>query len=221
MRTVQWQGLCQEKEWQASASARSQPARRLDGLVAFGDQQCSDYEFTWQLSTNVSWSTERLDIRLVGAPGTPQRLNRTLLLERSAAGWHCRAWSYDAADVPSPGLPASELAAGAIDVVIDACPLSHWAPVRRLGVAGPRLPARRGGPGRPLAVAFPVLRVRLPSLSVALTRQRYVWVEDAGRSRVLKHSFADGPATSLTVDDQGVPVEFDGLSRRHDTAMVA
>lgn len=68
MRRLQWQGVCQGENWQASGSARSQPARRLDGLVAFGEQRCADFEFAWQLSTGTGWSTERLDLRLVGTP---------------------------------------------------------------------------------------------------------------------------------------------------------
>jgi len=227
VRTVQWQGISKQLDWQVSASARSQPARHLDGLVAFGEQSCADFEFTWQLSTSSSWATERLDMRLVGlAPGSGQfsapKLNRTLLLEQSAAGWRSTAWRYDdATALPAPGLAGNDHPAPTLDVVIDACPLSHWAPIRRLGLAGPRQKARRGSPSRPLATAFPVLRVRLPSLSVSITRHRYVWVEDLGQTRLLKHSFAGEPTTALTVDDQGVPIEFDGLYRRADSALVA
>jgi hypothetical protein len=190
--------------------------------VAFGEQSCAGFEFTWQLSASSAWTTERLDMRLIGAgDGRGRRLNRTLLLERGVDGWRSQAWSNDRAAAPAPGLPAGDHAADAMDAVIDACPLSHWAPVRRLGLAGPRPSARRGGPTRPLAAGYPVLRVHLPSLAVVLTRQRYVWVEDAGSSRVLNHSFAGGPSESLSVDEQGVPVEFNGLSRRQDSAMVA
>lgn len=228
MRTVQWQGVCQEVRWQVSGSARSQPARRVDGLLAFGEQRCPDFEFAWQLSSAADWSAERLDIRLVGVGADRRRLNRTLLLERDPVGWRSRSWSNDTATVPPPGLAAPDgptdgpsTAPAAVDVAIDACPLSHWAAVRRLGLAGPLQSARRGSPSRPLAVALPVLRVRLPSLSVVLTRQRYVWVEDTGRARVLNHSFAGGPVAPLIVDDLGLPIAFDGLSRRPDAALVA
>jgi hypothetical protein len=222
VRTVQWQGLLQDVDWEIRSSARSHPARQLDGLLAFGAQRCAGYEFAWQLSTTDEWVTQRLDVRLVGLDHERPKLNRTLLLERSADRWQSRGWGEaDDAALPAPGLGGSDQLAATLDVVIDSCPLSHWVPIRRLGLAGPRPPARRGGPSRPLAVALPVLRVRLPSLSVVLTRQRYVWVEDAGTGRVLRHSFAGGPQSTLTVDDQGVPIEFDGLSRRRDTALVA
>jgi hypothetical protein len=72
-----------------------------------------------------------------------------------------------------------------------------------------------------LATAYPVLRVRLPDLAVVVTRQRYVGVRESGRDRALEHSFAGAAAVPLVVDETGVPVRFDGLERRHDTAMVA
>ncbi len=245
MRSVEWQGFSAGRGagaagpgafaepiwWDAAGSARSQPARHLDGLLAFGEQRCAGYEVTWQLCTAADWQAERLDVRVVGqalsgaAGGTS--VNRTLLLERSGPGWRSRAWalagdelSADPA-IGAPGLPGGELSLPVADVVIDSCPLSHWAPVRRLGLAGPLPSARRGGPGRPLASAHPVLRVRLPDLAVVLTRQRYVGMGALGRDRSLEHSFAGAPSVRLVVDESGVPVQFDGMARRHDTALVA
>lgn len=221
MRTMEWQGICLDQGWQIRASARLQPARRLDGLVAFGEQRTADYDVTWQLSTDTAWAAERLDVRVVGSASGGDRLNRTLLLERTSEGWRSRAWASDAAALPVPGLVVADYPSTTVDAVIDACPLSHWAPIRRLGLAGPRPVVRRGGPSRPLAAAQPVLRVRLPSLSVVLTRQRYSWVADAGTGRLLRHSFAGGSPAEITVDSLGVPLEFDGLTRRPDSAQVA
>lgn len=251
MRSVEWQGLSGQSRgvgsnpgdgpvggregvwWDALGTTRSQPARHLDGLVAFGEQRCDGLEVTWQLCTSGDWQAERLDVRVVGAVAG-RYWNRTLLLERTGAGWRSRAWaahreSPAAATDPTdgarvtgpPGLPGGELSMPIADVVLDSCPLTHWAPVRRLGLAGPRPSGRRGGPVRPLATAYPVLRVRLPDLAVVVTRQRYVGVGEDGPDRALEHSFAGGPAVPLVVDAGGVPVRFDGLRRRHDTAMVA
>lgn len=244
MRSVQWQGFSEQGRpvgasperlwWDAAGTTRSQPARHLDGLVAFGDQTAAGLDITWQLSTSPDWQAERLDVRVVGTGSGGRGWNRTLLLERSAGGWRSRAWtgrgddarpgadSDSGAVLPAwPGLPGGELAQPIADVVIDSCPLSHWAPIRRLGLAGPRLTGRRGGPVRPLAAAYPVLRVRLPDLAVVVTRQRYVGVRETGRERVLEQSFAGAPAVPLVVDDTGVPVAFEGLQRRADSAMVA
>ncbi|WP_111765185.1 putative glycolipid-binding domain-containing protein [Nakamurella deserti] len=245
MRSVQWQGFSDQgrsgggsperRWWDAAGTTRSQPARHLDGLVAFGEQTSSGLEVTWQLSTTVDWQAERLDVRVVGTGGGGRTWNRTLLLERAAAGWRSRAWTGRGDDARSgadepvgeathpgwPGLPGGLLAQPIADVVLDSCPLSHWAPIRRLGLAGPRPTGRRGGPVRPLAAAYPVLRVRLPDLAVVVTRQRYVGVRDSGRDRALEQSFAGAPAVPLVVDDTGVPVQFEGLQRRADSAMVA
>ena len=253
MRSVQWQGFSEQGRfsgesggvrWAASGTARSQPARHLDGLVAFGEQTTGGLEVTWQLSTSSEWQAERLDVRVVGAGDGGRTWNRTLLLEGTRGGWRSRAWAGRGDDLLSaggtagdetadggpaaggvvtgwPGLPGGVLAQPIADVVIDSCPLSHWAPIRRLGLAGPRPTGRRGGPVRPLAAAYPVLRVRLPDLAVVVTRQRYVGVRELGVERALEHSFAGGPAVPLVVDQTGVPLQFDGLQRRHDTAMVA
>lgn len=238
VRSVQWQGFsgqskltggdAEQVEWDAVGTVRAQPARHLDGLVAFGEQCTDGLDVTWQLCTGPDWQTRRLDVRVVGTlpgRGAGAVVNRTLLLERHDQGWRSRAWSRD--DLPPgalavrPGLPGGELDQPVADVVIDGCPLSHWAPVRRLGLAGPRPTQRRGGPGRPLATAHPVLRVRLPDLAVVVTRQRYVAVRESGRERALEQSFAGGPAVPLLVDEAGVPLQFDGMRRRADSAMVA
>jgi hypothetical protein len=258
VRSLDWQGFSDQGRftgaapeqlgWDATATLRSQPARHLDGLVAFGEQRTGGLEVTWQLCTSADWRAERLDVRVLGrgggsGSGGEAFWNRTLLLERSPGGWRSQAWtgrgdgSVTRSDPESPaaairdqrdgvlsewfpGLPGGRLDLSIADVVMDSCPLSHWAPVRRLGLAGPRPSVRRGGPVRPLATAHPVLRVRLPDLAVVVTRQRYVGV-GCGSDRTLEHSFAGGAAVPLVVDDSGVPVRFDGLVRRSDTAMVA
>lgn len=245
MRSLQWQGFSDQSRltggpgrlrWEVSGTTRSQPARHLDGLVAFGDQTTAGLDTTWQLSTSPDWQAERLDVRVVGTDVAGRSWNRTLLLERAAGGWRSRSWAgrgdvvcSAAGTAPAsggafpgrPGLPDGVLAHAVADVVIDSCPLSHWAPIRRLGLAGPRPTGRRGGPVRPLAAAYPVLRVRLPDLAVVVTRQRYVGVRELGVDRALEHAFAGGPAIPLVVDQTGVPVQFDRLQRRLDTAMVA
>ncbi len=222
MRRLQWQGRINDADWTLAASARAQPARRLDGLVAFGTQECSSYELTWQLSTDVGWCAQRLDVRLVGLSAGPAStavptLNRTLLLERGIDGWHSQSWCRDDADLPAPGLSAADdldsTPATDADVVIDSCPLSHWAPLRRLGLAGPRAAAGRIGV-RPLAVVLPALRVALPSLAVLSTRHRYVGVAESGRLRTLEHSFSGRSATRLTVDEHGIPIEFGAAAMR-------
>ncbi len=250
MRSVSWQGVSQQSRlgadrpsdappgvaaddasgavhWTASGTARSQPARHLDGLVAFGAQQGGGVDVSWQLSAAVDWQAERLDVRVVGTDTAGRRWNRTLLLERSGSGWRSGAWAgrrdVGGGDVPgrAPGLPGGRIEQPVADVVLDSCPLSHWSPVRRLGLAGPRPTGRRGGPVRPLAAAYPVLRVRLPDLAVVVTRQRYVGLREGGGERTLEQSFAGAPAVPRVVDDGGVPLLFEGLARRHDTAMVA
>lgn len=224
MRTVNWRGSDGSVEWNARGSVRAHPARQADGLLAFGEQRTSGYEVTWQLSIATgtpAWAADRLDVRVVGSAGhgSDRKLNRTLLLERSTAGWRSLAWSTDDAALPDPGLAGDAATGGALDVVLDSCPLSHLAPTRRIGLASRAGDRRRGV--RQLAGTFPVLRVRLPSLAVTVTRQRYSWVEDAAGERTLLHSFAGEPPVRLMLDQSGLPMRFGELSAVPDSARVA
>ena len=217
MRTVEWNGDHEARRWDARGSVRARPGRFAE-LTAFGSQRCAEFEVGWQLTAGAGALLRSLDIRVVGTV-EGQRLNRTLLLELTEDRWSCTAWYLDRADLPAPGVADGGVPLDAVDVVVDSCPLSHLVPLRRLGLATGA--GQRGGPVHRAVAGVPALRVRLPSLAVLPTRQRYHWVADTHGGSRLRHAFAGGEPTDLVIDASGVPVEFGGLRRVWDTAMAA
>ncbi len=229
---MQWQGSSAGAEWAAMGSVRFRPDRRAGGLTAYGEQSTCEYELAWQLSTAAGWVFDRLEIRLLGLPNGSPRLNRTLLLQRGSAGdWRATAWRHDSLDLPGPGLVDPAVLASVRDVVISSCPLTHTAPLRRVGLLAGFRRARVDHPA-PLStkpVLLPVARVLLPSLTVVPARQIYQRVAQSPSGSTVRHSFvgdtspADGRPRSalMEVDEQGVVLSYDGLARVGDSAMVA
>jgi hypothetical protein len=249
VRTEHWQGTVDGRQWQATGSVRVLPGDRTGRVSAFGQQLCGDFEFSWQLTASEGWRPEALDVRVVGL-GRGRRVNRTLLLQRGPDSWRATAWHLDGGELRPPGLavPHGRGVPADADVVLDGCPLSHLPSLRRLRLTAPATARRVGTVPRALAGSAPVLRVRVPSLTVEVTRHRYTWVADVDSPRWsdgargsqhdgsagdewgagmgprivrLRHAFDADEPVALAVDHQGVPLEFGALRRRLDPARVA
>ncbi|RNL85850.1 putative glycolipid-binding domain-containing protein [Halostreptopolyspora alba] len=103
-------------------------------------------------------------------------------------------WSVDGH--PEPSLD------GCLDVDVAATPLTHTLPIRRLGLTP--------GESRDITVA----RIDVPSLRVWRVVQRYTRLDtSAGRDRYEYRDPHHG-SFELTVDRDGVVLDYEGLARR-------
>ena len=102
-------------------------------------------------------------------------------------------------------LPALD---GCVDVDVSATPFTNTLPIRRLGL--------RPGESAEIAVAY----VDVPALTVEAVRQRYTCLETGpagGRYRFESLPYAalpEGFCAELTVDGDGLVVDYPGLFRR-------
>ncbi len=92
---------------------------------------------------------------------------------------------------------------GCVDVDIAATPLTNTFPIRRLA----HLPI-----GEP--VTSGVAWVDVPALGVARVDQTYVRLEDRDGLACWRYSDPDHGAFVLTVDDEGLVVDYEGFARR-------
>lgn len=183
-------------------------ADHRSGLLARGTAVAVDpiaYTCRYELRTDESWATARLDVSSEGAAWM-----RTLRLELAAGRW--RATTAEQGDLDGAlaaaghagaGLPGTEdpdLLFGAFDVDLTGSPLTNTLPIRRLGL----LKAEPGVAHR-LSVAW----VLVPSLEVVQADQIYTALGD-GRLRFASETFS----ADLEVDDDGFVIHYPGLARR-------
>jgi hypothetical protein len=178
------------------------------GLTARGTTVAADpiaHTCTYDLQTDESWATARLDVSSEGAGWL-----RTLRLELAAGRW--RATTAEQGDLDGAlaaagharaGLPGTEdpdLLFGAFDVDLTGSPLTNTLPIRRLGL----LTAEPGVAHR-LSVAW----VLVPSLEVVQADQIYTALGD-GRVRFANETFS----ADITVDADGFVTDYPGLAVR-------
>jgi hypothetical protein len=183
-------------------------ADHRSGLLARGTAVAVDpiaYTCRYELRTDESWVTARLDVSSEGAAWM-----RTLRLELAAGRW--RATTAEQGDLDGAlaaaghagaGLPGTEdpdLLFGAFDVDLTGSPLTNTLPIRRLGL----LKAEPGVAHR-LSVAW----VLVPSLEVVQADQIYTVLGD-GKLRFASETFS----ADLEVDDDGFVIHYPGLARR-------
>jgi hypothetical protein len=178
------------------------------GLYARGTAVAVDpiaYTCRYELRTDPSWVTARVDVAAVGAGWA-----RTARLELAAGRWRVTASeqgdldaALTAAGHAGAGLPGTEdpdLLYGAYDVDLSGSPLTNTLPIRRLGL----FKAETGVAHR-LNVAW----VLLPSLEVIQADQIYTPLGE-GRVRYASETFS----ADLVCDDDGFVIEYPGLARR-------
>ena len=165
-------------------------ARRLratGSLVSSADGGKPAYSAAYTLSTGENGVISRVSVRAVNASG-----ERQVTLNRSEEGIWLVDHGQGAERTPFDG---------AVDVDVAACVMFSAIPVRRLGLH------RHGGEHE-----LPVVFVGLPDLSVRLVRQTYRSAGGGGPHTV---SFQqDDFHADLTVDDDGLVVDYPGLARR-------
>jgi uncharacterized protein len=164
------------------------------GMRATGAMVCPSagdrpaFAATYSLATSETGVVSRVSVRSVALDG-----ERQVTLNRSEEG----IWLVD----HGQGAKRTDFN-GAVDVDVAKCVLFNALPVRRLGLHN-----------QPGDHDLPMVYVRLPDLSVELVRQGY-------RSRPMAAgpptvTFTAGDFTAdLTVDDEGIVVDYPGLAKR-------
>ncbi len=162
--------------------------RATGALVASATDEEPAYSATYSLATGETGVVSRVSVRAVNAEGEHQ-----VTLNRSEEG----IWLVD----HGQGAERTNFD-GAVDVDVSACVLFNAIPVRRLGLH------KAAG-----EYELSVVRVLLPDLSVHLVRQTYR--SDGPTDGPAVVSFRQGDFTAdLTVDEQGLVVDYPGLARR-------
>ncbi|GGK97233.1 putative glycolipid-binding domain-containing protein [Mangrovihabitans endophyticus] len=177
-----------------------------DGLYARGAALAVDpvpYTCRYELQTDPSWATTRLDVSTEGAGWA-----RTVRLELAAGRWRVTTAErgdldavLSAAGHAGSGLPGTEdpdLLYGAFDVDLSGSPLTNTLPIRRLGL----LDAEPGVAHR-LSVAW----VLVPSLEVLQADQIYT-PGGTGVVRFASETFS----ADIAVDEAGFVTAYPGLA---------
>lgn len=164
--------------------------RRLDGWLFHGNELLvgePTLSCAFSVEVATDWTTRRVRVRAVAAAAATER-------RLDSDGHH---WLVD-------GRPRPDLD-GCLDVDVAATPLTNTFPIRRLG----ELPV---GASVQLAVAW----VDVPELGVTRVEQTYERLADEGGRRRWRYSDRAHGAFTLTVDDDGIVVDYEGFARRID-----
>jgi hypothetical protein len=157
------------------------------------------YRLDYTLETESGYLTTRLHVRSRG-----QGWARTVHLRRNATGaWSLAATEEGQVELPSPGGDPATLA-GALDCDLGMSPLTNTMPVLRNGLLS------GGGP-----VELTVAWVSVPDLRVHPDGQRYTFVRADQDGSVIRFEATEGTfAADLTLDLQGIVLDYPGIGRR-------
>ncbi|MGO4533440.1 putative glycolipid-binding domain-containing protein [Leifsonia sp. 2MCAF36] len=184
----------------------------VDRLDVLGTSRTTDYVASWVLVTGPDWVTRRLAVSVSGRTFT-----RTLELSRDGQGrWDSSSSAqgeaeYHGEPMPRPGLSDVHAVDGALDCDLALSPVTNTMPIRRLG-------ALDGLEETELTMAW----VALPSLTVTASRQAYSaaagFDPSSGWGVVRYRSLDSEFMADLTVDEDGLVVDYPGIARRIRTA---
>jgi hypothetical protein len=170
------------------------PDRLAARGVAIGSSPVP-YRVDYVLETGAAFVTTLLDVSSRGAGW-----GRRLVLRSDGAG----SWTIDAEAEGNPGLPAPggdpAALAGALDCDLGLSPVTNVMPILRYGLLS--------GVGKAeLTAAW----VSVPDLGVRPDRQRYA----AAGTNLVRYDALDGSfSATITVDDDGLVVDYPGIARR-------
>ncbi|MGC5076720.1 putative glycolipid-binding domain-containing protein [Agrococcus sp. DT81.2] len=169
------------------------------GIRGHGSSTTAGYALAWRLDVDERWTTRLLEVAVQG-----DGWSRSLRLERSDAGrWRADAEARGERRLPPPGLADPDVVAGAVDCDLGLCPVTNTMPIRRLGLLD--------GPVAETAIV--AAWVEVPSLRVLRDVQLYA-SDAAGR---VQYASADRSfAATLTIDADGVVLDYEGLARVRD-----
>ncbi len=161
------------------------------------------YRLDYELNTDAGFLTSQLRVDCHG-----EGWRRRLDLHRDVHGaWSIEADAEGVLNLAPPGGDASEFA-GALDCDLGLSPLTNMMPILRHEIL------RGGGP-----VDFAMVWVDVPSLSVSRHAQRYSHVASApGRHIVRYEGLKSGFTADITLDDDGVVIDYPKIARRLTTS---
>jgi uncharacterized protein len=195
MRFLVWTGV---EEWLTEAASVDV---RSDGLSASGIQlgaEPAPYRVDYRLECSGGFITRELELT-----ATADGWRRHLLLNHDGSGgW--RAEVHDRGDVPGGDWDgALPDLSDALDIDIENSPLTNTMPILRHRF-------QSGGSGD-FVMAF----VRLPTLRVEASPQRYEHVRRSGPGAVVRYLSRDGDFTAeLELDEDGLLEFYPRLARR-------
>jgi hypothetical protein len=185
---VTWQGLTGPRMESARLVLSEQRIKGSGRVVAAAIEGKEAYNASFELSVGENGVVSRLLLRSATAEE-----ERTMSLSRTEDGM----WIVDR----GRGAERRDFE-GALDVNLQSSVLFNALPVRRLGLH------REAGEHE-----LPVVWVSLPDLSVSLVRERYRTISVDENGSVLALDRGDA-SVELSVDSNGLVVEYPGLARR-------
>lgn len=197
IRTVQWVGLDDPRRLDAATLDLGDSS-----ISALGTSRTTQYTTTWELRTDPGWVTRYLRVHVLGFGWS-----RQLELARAANGeWSSNVQSVGEVDLPVPGIADPESLAGAIDCDLGLCPVTNTMPIRRLGLL--EHPVEE--------TALTMAWVAVPSLEVLQSGQIYSSITSprGGPRLVLFQSLSRDFSSILSVDEDGVVIEYPSLAKR-------
>jgi hypothetical protein len=203
VRHVEWVGDEDPKRLEAAVLTLAP-----DRLDALGTSRATDYVTSWTLETGPDWVTSRLSLSVAGRAFT-----RWLVLTRDSHGsWSTETYAhgdvqYHGERMADPGAAHPGALDGALDCDLALCPVTNTMPILRLG-------AHEGLAETELTMAW----VDLPSLAVIPSRQVYSTAapfDPASGHSVVRYRSASGSfMADLTVDEDGIVIDYPRLARR-------
>lgn len=187
--------------WQSAEGDRVDHAvlqLKADGMRAVGTATAADYVLAWSLDASDGWVTRGLRVQVESFGWS-----RSLILQRHASGaWSSTVSATGSPDLPAAGMVDADALAGALDCDLGLCPVTNTMPIRRLELLASAVPPT------PLVMAW----VEVPSLRVIRSDQVYASSVEAGR--VSYRSYSRDFHAELSVDDDGVVLDYPNLARR-------
>jgi hypothetical protein len=165
--------------------------------VAIGSEPVP-YRMEYELETSADFITRRLWVRAMG-----QGWSRELDLRRDDAGsWTASAATKGKLDLPPPGGSVAGLQ-GTLDCDLAYSPLTNTMPILRHQL-------QLGGEFRDFQMAW----VSVPDLRVRASPQRYAFVRKDAERAIVRYQARDSDfAADLTVDMEGIVVDYPGIGR--------
>ncbi len=176
---------------------------RDQGMQAHGSSVTRGYTMSWTLDVGDGWLTDHLRVRSLG-----KGWSRSLDLRRGRdGGWRATGTHTGTIDLPDPGMADDVDLSDAVDCDLGLCPVTNAMPIRRLDLH------RKDRDTTALTMAM----VDVPSLQVSRGEQTYSSHESDGR-RTVTYANSDNSFTSdLSVDHNGMVVDYPGLAWRFYT----
>lgn len=169
-------------------------------MRAIGSTRAQRFVSSWELDVAERWITRALRVTTRGFGWA-----RYLQLTRSDEGmWSAESAFWGDTDLALPGLADPDSLDGALDCDLGLCPVTNTMPIRRLGLL------EKDVDETPLIMAW----VEMPSLRVLRSDQIYASSPAGDRSRVRYTSFSRDFSAHLTVDADGLVIDYPTLAHR-------